>query len=219
MDGGPFNEIQMTSLDRSPFVLRWLGITLLILTIFQVATSFLNDSFTEHSGQEILLQFQFAFVGLILMIFSLRKENSVIKQLFTKRFIAISSFSFSIVLMVLVWISMQENRKLSSEVNVSLNQLRSQLKLTREYAESPHSLKDLANQLVIAGELSPNATAFDKTSASLNFINHQERQLNQQITQYEQQRNIEANLRRVRGPASLLVLSVAFLLLAFTSLR
>ena len=89
--------------------------------------------------------------------------------------------------------------------------------MARQQGKNPEAVKMLGEQLAQAGQLPAGASDEDKQKAAQQFIDRQLGQMDDQIQRVEKQRNLAASQRFFGGTLTAVVLAVAFVLLAFTS--
>ena len=99
----------------------------------------------------------------------------------------------------------------------NLEQGRQALKEARSFREDEARVKAVGEQLAQAGQLAEDATDEDKLRAAEKMIDEQIAQMDQQISKLERQQSRESQQRLIGGTTSAVVLAVAFVLLALTS--
>lgn len=211
-----------TSNGRFSPVFRWLGFTLVVLLLLQMAVVLSFGDWADGDYQQLVVerlvsQAPMGFMGLLLMLISSRLDYPAPARLPIRWFVCGLSGLLAVAMIVVTPMAISVNQKLASEVDQTLQQRRSQLEMARQQGQNPQALQMLGEQLAQAGQLSVDASQDDKQQAAQKFIDGQLSQMDQQIQQAEQQRNLAVNQRRYGGTLTAVVLAVVFVLLAFTA--
>ncbi|WP_038001768.1 MULTISPECIES: HpsJ family protein [unclassified Synechococcus] len=203
-------------------VLRWLGLTLVVLLVLQIAVVLSGADWAEASFQQLLIerlvsQAPMGFVGLLLMLIGSRLDHPVADRQPIRWVVCVLSALLAIAMIAVVPMAISGNQSLAGQADQTLQQRRSQLEMARQQGKNPDNVKMLGEQLAQAGQLPADATDDDKAKAAQEFIDGQLQQMNDQLQQAERQRNLAMNQRRFGGTVSAVVLAIAFVLLAFAA--
>lgn len=203
-------------------MLRWLGITLVVLLVLQLFVILGAAEWNEPAFQQVLIerlvnQSPMALVGLLLMLIGSRLDHPGVARTPIRWVVCGISTVLTIVMIAIVPMAITGNQTLAGQADESLQQKRGQLEMARQQSKNPEGVKMLGEQLAQAGQLPADATADDKVKAAQKFIDGQLAQMDEQIQQAQRQRNLAVNQRRFAGTFSAVVLAVAFALLALAS--
>lgn len=203
-------------------VLRWIGITLVVLLVLQLAVIIGAAEWNEPSFQQLLIerlvnQAPMGLVGLLLMLVGSRMDQPEAVRTPIRWVVCGVSALLTIAMIAVVPMAITGNQTLAGQADQTLQQKRGQLEMARQQSKDPEGVKMLGEQLAQAGQLPANATAADKTKAAQRFIDGQLAQMDQQIQQAERQRNLAVNQRLFGGTFSAVVLAVAFALIALAA--
>ena len=207
---------------RLSFVLRWLGITLVVLLALQMAVLLSAADWADRVFKQLLIerlvnQAPMGLIGLLLMLLGSRLDQPETARPPIRWFVCVISALLAILMIVVVPVSISGNQNLSGETDQTLEQQKGQLEMARQQSANPENVKMLGNQLTQAGQLPADASDEDKVKAAQAFIDKQLAQMEQQIKQGERQRNLAVNQRRFGGTLSAVILAVAFVLLALAA--
>ncbi len=210
------------SSSRLSSLLRWLGLTLIILLFLQIAVLLTGSDWSDQVYQQLVIerlvnQAPMAFVGLLLMLIGSRldqpgQEKSLIRWLVCGLSALLAVLKFAVIPLAITG-----NQSLAGEADQGLQQKRDQLEMARQQGKNPEAVQMLGEQLAQAGQLPAGASDEDKQKAAQQFIDRQLGQMDDQIQRVEKQRNLAASQRFFGGTLTAVVLAVAFVLLAFTS--
>ena len=203
-------------------MLRWLGITLVVLLVLQLFVILGAAEWNEPAFQQVLIerlvnQSPMALVGLLLMLIGSRLDHPGVARTPIRWVVCGISAVLTIVMIGIVPMAITGNQTLAGQADESLQQKRGQLEMARQQSKNPEGVKMLGEQLAQAGQLPADATPDDKVKAAQKFIDGQLAQMDEQIQQAQRQRNLAVNQRRFAGTFSAVVLAVAFALLALAS--
>ena len=207
---------------RLSFVLRWLGITLVVLLALQMAVLLSAADWADGVFKQLLIerlvnQAPMGLIGLLLMLLGSRLDQPETARPPIRWFVCVISALLAILMIVVVPVSISGNQNLSGETDQTLVQQKGQLEMARQQSANPENVKMLGNQLTQAGQLPADASDEDKVKAAQAFIDKQLAQMEQQIKQGERQRILAVNQRRFGGTLSAVILAVAFVLLALAA--
>ncbi len=208
-----------TSFRLAP-LLRWLGITLVLLLALQIGVVLSAADWSDGVFQQLVIerlvnQTPMGFIGLLLMLIGSRLDHPQQIRTLIRWVVCVISAVLAVVMITVIPLGISGNNSLSGQVDQGIQQRRSQLENARkQYADNPEMLLGLGEQLAQSGQLPADATEEDKIQAAQNFIDNQSSQENQQIEQAERQRDFTKNQRLFGGTVSAAVLAVALVLLA-----
>ncbi len=203
-------------------MLRWLGITLVVLLGLQMAVLLSAADWADGVFKQLLIerlvsQAPMGFIGLLLMLLGSRLDHPEKARPPIRWLVCVISALLAVVMIVVIPVSISGNQNLSGETDQTLEQQRGQLDMARQQSANPENVKMLGNQLSQAGQLPADASDEDKIQAAQTFIDKQLEQMQQQIQQGERQRNLAVNQRRYGGTLSAVILAIAFVLLALAA--
>jgi len=201
-------------------VLRWLGLTLVVLLALQIIVVLSGADWSDPSFQQLLIerlvsQAPMGFVGLLLMLIGSRLDHPGAQRTPIRWVVCLLSALLTIAMIAVVPMAISGNQTLAGQADQTLQQRRGQLEMARQQGSNPDNVKMLGEQLAQAGQVPAGASADDKAKAARQFIDGQLEQMDNQIKQAERQRDLAINQRRFGGTASAVVLAIAFVLLAF----
>ena len=209
---------QDSSLRAAP-LLRWLGITLVLLLALQIGVVLSAADWSDGVFQQLLIerlvsQAPMGFVGLLLMLIGSRLDHPQQLRTPIRWVVCIISAVLAVAMIAVIPLGITGNQSLMGEADQTLEQRRSQLEMARQQSANPENVKVLGEQLAQAGQLPADATEEDKIQAAQTFIDKQLSQMTEQIQQAERQRDLTMNQRFFGGTISAVVLAVALVLLA-----
>jgi len=203
-------------------VLRWLGLTLVVLLVLQLVVIVSAADWSDSTFQQVLIerlvnQAPMGLVGLLLMLVGSRLDHPTAARTPIRWVVCGVSSLLAIAMIAVVPMAITGNQSLADQADQTLDSKRSQLEMARQQSKDPEGVKMLGEQLAQAGQLPADATDADKAKAAQQFIDGQLAQMDEQIQQAERQRNLAVNQRRYGGTISAVVMAVAFVLLALAS--
>jgi uncharacterized protein involved in exopolysaccharide biosynthesis len=203
-------------------VLRWLGLTLVVLLVLQMVVIVSAADWSDSTFQQVLIerlvnQAPMGLVGLLLMLLGSRLDHPSAARTPIRWVVCGVSSLLAIAMIAVVPMAITGNQTLADQADQTLEAKRSQLEMARQQSKDPEGVKMLGEQLAQAGQLPADASDEDKTKAAQKFIDGQLAQMDEQIQQAERQRNLAVNQRRYGGTLSAVVMAVAFVLLALAS--
>ena len=203
-------------------LLRWLGLTLVVLLVLQLlavlsVSNWGEESFRQLLATTLVTQSPMAFVGMLLMLISQRLDEPVPGRTPLRWFVAVLSALLALGLLVTIPVSISGDRAVSDQANQALMAQRGQLEMAKAQLENPQVLDQVVAQGVQAGQIPADASDADKKKAAQEFMNRQLSQAEDQLKQAESRRDLAANQRRIGGTGTAVVLVVAFGLLALAA--
>ncbi|MGC6482964.1 MAG: HpsJ family protein [Synechococcus sp.] len=203
-------------------VLRWIGLTLVVLLVLQLVVIVSAADWGQPAFQQLLIerlvnQAPMSLVGLSLMLMGSRLDHPGVARTPIRWVVCVLSALFTLVLIAVVPMAISGNQTLAGQADQTLQQQKGQLEIARQQSKDPEGVRMLGEQLAQAGQVAADASDADKIKAAQRFIDGQLAQMDQQIQQAERQRNLAMNQRRFGGTFSAAVLAIAFALLALAS--
>lgn len=203
-------------------ILRWLGLTLVVLLAMQLAVILPAADWGDEAFQQLLLermvsQAPMALVGLILMLMGSRLDAPQESRTPLRWLTCVLSAVLAIAMVSVVPLVVSGNQSLAEQADQTTTEQRDRLESAREQAQNPEALQMLGQQLVQAGQLPAGADEEEQVTAAKAFVDRQLEQMEFQLEQAKKARTLAANQRRFGGTGTALILAVAFGLLALTS--
>jgi len=210
------------SLGRFSVLLRWLGLTLVLLLGLQIIALLAVNGWGEESFKQMLVerlvnQSPMALVGLLLMLFGSRLDSP--QERFTPLRWVVCALSglLAIAMLVAIPVSINGDRTLTAQADEALTAKKGQVAMARTQMQNPQVIEQVVLQGERAGQIPPQAPEAQKKEAATRFINAQLKQAEVQIKEAEKARDLAANQRSIAGTGTALVLAIAFTLLALAS--
>jgi len=209
-------------LGRFSVLLRWLGLTLVLLLGLQLLALLTVNGWGEESFKQLLVerlvnQSPMALVGLLLVLFGSRLDLP--EQRFTPLRWVVCGISglLAIALLVAIPVSIGGDRTLTEQADQALTAKKGQVAMARSQMQNPQVIDQVVLQGERAGQIPPDAPEAQKKEAATRFINGQLNQAEIQIKQAEKARDLAASQRSIAGTGTALVLAIAFTLVALAS--
>ncbi|MGB7564405.1 MAG: HpsJ family protein [Prochlorococcaceae cyanobacterium] len=207
---------------RFSTVLRWLGLTLVVLLLLQLVAILIpwawgEEAFRQLVVERLVSQAPLALIGLLLVLLSSRLDHPNEKHTPVRWLVTGISALLAVALLVAVPVSISGDRALSEQADQQLVAQRSQVEAARAQLKNPQALEQLVAQLEQSGQLPPGGTAEQKLQLVKVQFESRLQQADKQIQQAERARDLSINQRRFGGTGSALVLAVAFTLMALAS--
>ena len=210
-----------TETGRLASLLRWLGLTMVLVLVLQMAAVLVGSDWSVEAtpppitGPLVALA-PLGFIGLLACLIGSRLENP--QQQVTPLRVVVCVFSALLAIGMVVAVPMSLSSgagDLSKTQN--LEQGRAAMKEARAFRDDPEQVASLGEQLAQAGQLAADATDEDKLRAAKTMIDEQIDQMDTQLKRVESQQTRESRQRLIGGTATAVVLAVAFVLLALTA--
>jgi len=205
-------------------VLRWIGITLVVLLGLQLFVLLTGWNWGEESYRQLFVQVAvsqspMALVGLVLMLLAARLDGFGGRTPLRITTGVISAL-LAIVMLVAVPVSISGDRALVDQADQQLQAGSAQVDMMRSQlaGASPEALDQLVEQAEQAGQLPAKASAEQKRSFVKELMGRQIKRAEDQLSQQRKARDITVNQRRIGGTVSAVVLLVAFVLMALVAL-
>lgn len=212
-----------SSSDRFSPLLRWIGITLVVLTLLQmVAVLALGDwsseAYRQLVAERLIKESPMALIGLLLMYLSGRlDEQNALRRSPLLWTVCVLSGLMAVFLTASMPIVFGGDRIMQEETDQQLAAKRGQLEMAREQSKNPAVLQQLLRQAEAAGQVPPGATEAQKLQSARAFIDRQLQQMEGQFKQAQQTGQLAINQRRYGSSLGSIVLIVAFTLLCLGS--
>jgi type VI protein secretion system component VasK len=216
--------VSTASTGRLAPVLRWIGITFVVLLALQLLVLLSGWSWSEDSYRQLLVQVlvsqsPMALVGVVLMLLGSRLEG---QQGRTPLRIttAVISILLALALVAAVPVSIGADRSVVDQADQQLAAAKGQVEMMRSQmaSASPEALDQLVQQAEQAGQLPAQANAQQKRDLVKQLMAAQIKRAENQLQQQQRARDIGVNQRRIGGTVSAVVLLVAFVLVAVIAL-
>ena len=156
------------------------------------------------------------FLGLLVALIGSRLEEPHRRLTPLRWVICVLSAVLAVGMIVAVQLSLTEPTEDSPKVQ-NLNQGRQAIAEAQRFREDEQQVKALGEQLAQAGQLAADASDEDKRRAAEQMVDSQISQMQDQLEKVEQQQSRETRQRLVGVTGSAVVLAIAFVLLALTS--
>ena len=210
------------SLGRFSVLLRWLGLTLVLLLGLQLLALLSVNGWGEESFNQLLVerlvnQSPMALVGLLLVLFGSRLDSPQERFTPLRWVVCVISGLLAISMLVAIPVSISGDRTLTEQADQALTAKKGQVAMARTQMQNPQVIEQVVLQGERAGQIPPDAPEAQKKEAATRFINGQLQQAEGQIKQAEKARDLAANQRSIAGTGTALVMAIAFTLLALAS--
>ncbi len=214
--------VSSASLGRFSVLLRWLGLTLVLLLGLQLLALLAVNGWDDESFKQLLVerlvnQSPMALVGLLLVLFGSRLDSP--QERFTPLRWVVCGISglLAIAMLVAIPVSISGDRTLTDKADQALTAKKGQVAMARTQMQNPQVIEQVVLQGERAGQIPPDAPEAQKKEAATRFINGQLKQAEGQIKEAERARDLAANQRSIAGTGTALVMAIAFTLLALAS--
>lgn len=219
-----------TGSGRLPYLLRWLGLTLVVLMGLQLAGLLLSwnwelEPFRQLFIDRLVGESPMALVGLLLMLTAQRLEAGSAGRTPLRWLVGLLGILLTITMVVAVPISIDAERSLveqAQQQDAAIAQQAAQLELQRQQVDDPAFVDQLIAEAEQEGRIPATAPEEEKKQKAREFIDSQIRpqleQAEQQVTQARLGRNLAVQQRRFGGTARAVVLAIAFALVAMVAL-
>lgn len=204
-------------------LLRWLGLTLVVLLALQLAAalapwSWQEEAFKQMVVERLVNQSPMALVGLLLALLGCRIDQPAGLRTPLRWLVAVLAAVLAIALAIAVPVSISGDGVLSSQAEQSLISRRGQYEMAKQQSQNPEVVEQLVRQAEQSGQVPPQATEEQKLQAARGFIDRQLKQMEEQLKEAERANTMAVTQRRFGGTASAAVMAVAFTLVALAAL-
>ncbi len=215
--------VALASSDRFSPILRWIGITLVVLTLLQMLAvlalwDWQAEPFRQLVAERLIKESPMALVGLLFMYLAgrLDDQNGWRRSplLWT---VCILSGLMAVLLTASLPIVFGGDRLMQEETDQQLAAKKGQLEMAREQSKNPEVLRQLLRQAEAAGQVPPGATDAQKIQSARAFVDRQLQQMENQFKQAQQTGQLAINQRRYGSSFGSIALIVAFTLLCLGS--
>jgi len=215
--------VSTASFGRLGHLLRWLGLTLVVLLALQLLVLLGSWNWAEEGYRQLLMdrlvnQSPMALVGLLLMLFGSRLDDPAAGRTPLRWLVAVVSILLAIALVVAVPVSISGDRSLSEQADQQLAARKGQLEMARAQMDNPQVIDQLIAQAAQAGQIPADATPEQQQAAAKSFMQRQLQQAEDQLQQQQRARDLTVNQRRYGGTGTAVVLAIGFVLLALVAL-
>ena len=219
-----------TGSGRLPYLLSWLGLTLVVLMGLQLAGLLLSwnwelEPFRQLFIDRLVGESPMALVGLLLMLTAQRLEAGSAGRTPLRWLVGLLGILLTIAMVVAVPLSIDAERSLveqAQQQDAAIAQQAAQLELQRQQVDDPAFVDQLIAEAEQEGRIPATAPEEEKKQKAREFIDSQIRpqleQAEQQVAQARLGRNLAVQQRRFGGTARAVVLSIAFALVAIVAL-
>jgi hypothetical protein len=219
-----------TGSGRLPYLLRWLGLTLVVLMGLQLAGLLLSwnwelEPFRQLFIDRLVGESPMALVGLLLMLTAQRLEAGSAGRTPLRWLVGLLGILLTIAMVVAVPLSIDAERSLveqAQQQDAAIAQQAAQLELQRQQVDDPAFVDQLIAEAEQEGRIPATAPQEEKKQKAREFIDSQIRpqleQAEQQVAQARLGRNLAVQQRRFGGTARAVVLAIAFALVAIVAL-
>jgi hypothetical protein len=221
--------VTQTSTGRIPNLLRWLGLTLVVLMGLQLAALLFSWNWELEPFRQLFLdrlvgEAPMALVGLLLMLIAQRLEGPQGRT--PLQWLAgVLAILLAIAMAVAVPLSIQAEGALLNQAqqqDAAIAQQAAQLDLQRQQVENPAFVDQLIAEAEREGRIPASASKAEKQQKAKEFIDAQIRpqleQAEKQLAQALLGRDLAVQQRRFGGTGRAIVLTVAFALVALVAL-
>lgn len=211
------------SFGRLGHLLRWLGLTLVVLLALQLLVLLGSWNWAEEGYRQLLMdrlvsQSPMALVGLVLMLFGSRLDHPAAGRTPLRWLVAVVSILLALAFVVAVPVSISGDRSLSEQADQQLAARKGQLAMARAQMDNPQVIDQLIAQAAQAGQIPADATPEQQQAAAKSFMQRQLQQAEDQLQQQQRARDLTVNQRRYGGTGTAVVLAIGFVLLALVAL-
>ena len=212
----------VSSSTRFSPLLRWMGITLVVLTALQligvlVLWDWGSEPFRQLVVERLINQSPMALIGLVLMYLSSRLEDASEARTPILWTVCLISGLMAVLLTASLPIAFGGDQILQQQADQQLAAKKGQLEMARQQSRDPALLQQLIRQAEASGQVPAGATDAQKTQSARAFIDRQLSQLEEQYKQTEQSSKVTLSQRRYAGSGGAIVLIIAFTILCLGS--
>ncbi len=218
------------STGRLAPLLRWLGLTLVVLMALQLVGLLVSWNWELEPFRQLFLdrligEAPMALVGLLLMLIAQRLESGLTARTPLRTVAGILSVVLAIAMLVAVPLSIGAENDLLNQAqqqDAAIAQQTQQLEAQKQQVANPAFIDQLIAEAEKEGRIPPGATAEQKKQRAREFIDGQIRpqleQAERQLAQARLGRDLAVQQRRFSGTGRAVVLTIAFAILALIAL-
>jgi len=212
----------VSSAARFSPLLRWMGITLVVLLGLQLAGVLVLNDWGEEAFRQLVVerlvnQSPMALVGLVLMYLSSRLEDDSENRTPVLWAVCVISGLLAVVLTASLPVAFGGDNLMQQQTDQQMASKKGQLEMARQQSKDPALLQQLIKQAEASGQVPASASVAQKTQAARAFVDRQLEQLEQQYKQSVQTAQVSLNQRRFGGTGGAIVLIIAFTILCLGS--
>ena len=210
------------STSRFAGLLRWIGGVLVLLLGLRLGAVLVANAWGQEAYRQLVVDTlingaPLALIGLLLMLVGSRLDFPMQRRSPLRWTVLVVGVLLSLGLFVSVPVTMSGNRLIQADADRPVGQKRTELEQAQAESKNPKLLEMLEGQLVQAGQVSADAKPEDKKAQVQALIDQRLEQLNQQLSQAEQARDLTMGQRRIGGTAVALLLALAMLAVALAA--
>lgn len=217
------------STGRVAQLLRWLGLTLVVLMGLQLTPLLVNWNWNLEPFQQVFLdrlvgEGPMALVGLLLMLIAQRLEGPTGRTPL-RWLVGVLAALLGVVMVVAVPLSLSSEGALAQEAQqqeAAIAQQAMQLEMQKQQVEDPGFVDQLIAEAEKEGRIPPEASDEEKKQRAREFIDTQIKpqlqQAEQQVAQARLARNLGLQQRRFGVTGRAVALAIAFALVAVVAL-
>jgi hypothetical protein len=221
--------VTQTSSGRIPHLLRWLGLTLVVLMGLQLTALLFSWNWDLEPFRQLFLdrlvgEAPMALVGLLLMLMGQRLEGTQ-RRTPLHWLAGVLAIVLAIAMAVAVPLSIAAEGSLLAQAqqqDAAIAQQATQLDLQRQQVDNPAFVDQLIAEAEKEGRIPASAPQEEKQQRAREFIDAQIRpqleQAEKQLAQALLGRDLAVQQRRFGGTGRAIVLTVAFALVALVAL-
>ncbi len=218
-----------TTSGRLAPLLRWLGLTLVVLMGLQLFGLLLSwnwdlEPFRQLFIDRLVGEAPMALVGLLLMLTAQRLEDGGGRSPF-RWLVGVLAALLALAMVAAVPLSISAENALveqAQQQDAAIAQQSAQLEMQRQQVENPAFVDQLIAEAEKEGRIPASASAEEKKQKAREFIDTQIRpqlkQAEQQLAQARLGRDLAVQQRRFGGTGRAVVLAIAFVLLTLVAL-
>jgi hypothetical protein len=221
--------VSSTTSGRLAPLLRWLGLTLVVLMGLQLFGLLLSwnwdlEPFRQLFIDRLVGEAPMALVGLLLMLTAQRLEDGGGRSPF-RWLVGVLAALLALAMVAAVPLSISAENALveqAQQQDAAIAQQSAQLEMQRQQVENPAFVDQLIAEAEKEGRIPASASAEEKKQKAREFIDTQIRpqlkQAEQQLAQARLGRDLAVQQRRFGGTGRAVVLAIAFVLLTLVAL-
>jgi hypothetical protein len=208
---------------RLGHLLRWLGLTLVVLLALQLLVVLSAWNWGEQAYRQLLMdrlvtQSPMALVGLLLMLFGLRLDSPGVHRSPLGWLVGGLAILLALANIVAVPVTIGGDRALEEQADQQLAARQGQLAMARAQLANPEAIEQFVEQAEQAGQLPQEASREEKRKLVKQGLERQLQQADDQLRQQQKARELSVNQRRIGGAGAAVVLVIAFALVALAAL-
>jgi len=210
-------------------VLRWLGLTLVVLFALQFLVFLLSwtpqvETFRDVLVERVSAEAPMVLVGLVLMLIAGRLDQPRGGYTIHRWVIGLLGAAMALGMLSLVPLSVASQKSLEDQVQQAqpqIDQQAAQLEEQKKKVEDPKFVEEIVAQGVQTGQVPANLTAQQKQDVARNVIDNQIRpqlkQAEERLQQARLGRDLTLRQRSIAGTPRIVVLAIAFVLVALVA--